>query len=82
MQIIIYGERIKLIKENKEQLVGRYDICLNNNDMVIGYILYRGYNQKYIGDIGYFINSNYRGFNYGYEALCLLSNHLQKFHLT
>lgn len=51
-----------------------YEIVLSNTKEVIGKIDYRGhhYDAK-IGDIGYHIYEKYRGHNYAYKALCLIS---------
>ena len=72
------GENIDL----REMKVGRtrqFNIYLHDTDTVIGYIEYRGYHiRPTLGDIGYEIQEEYRGKNYGYEALSMLGDILNK----
>lgn len=61
------------------ELIGYYKICLCGTTEVIGEISYRGYHcDKYMGDIGYSIDSKFQGNNYSYHALCLLSELLKE----
>ena len=55
-----------------------FDIFLNNSINCVGYLQYRGHHVgKFLGDIGYSINEQYRGNNYAYQALCLISEYLE-----
>ena len=57
----------------------KYYIFLHETDICIGEIGYRGYhNESIFGDVGYSIDEEYRGNNYSYEALLLLSDWLLK----
>ena len=70
---IIAGSRVNLKKIN-DDLLGEYKIVLTDTNEIIGKIEYRGYHiSKSSGDIGYSIEEEYRGNNYAYEALELLS---------
>lgn len=56
-----------------------YSICLCGEKTEIGSIQYRGYHDsKIYGDIGYVIHKKYRGNNYAYQSLCLLSELLNE----
>ena len=61
------------------EICNQYYIFLHGTDICVGKIDYRGYHiQSTLGDIGYEINEEYRGNNYSYEALLLLSNLLSE----
>ena len=65
------------IKRIDSEICNKYDIYLKEKGLKVGYIDYRGYHDSIIsGDIGYVIDYRYRGNNYAYNALCLLSNYL------
>lgn len=51
-----------------------YTIYLNNTDICIGFIEYRGHGISTIGDIGYRISPEYRGNHYALRALNLIRN--------
>ena len=70
----IIGQRVYL-KKPTNGLLGKYKIFLKDSNELIGEIEYRGYHiSEYIGDVGYNIEEEYRGNNYAYEALELLSD--------
>ena len=73
---ITFNEKIDLRKETKK-LEGVYSIFLHNTNICIGEIKYKGYHQ-FGGDMSVFIDKQYRGHGYAYEALRLLSDLLQK----
>lgn len=59
--------------------IGRYGIYLHGEKTMVGTIDYRGKQDVTLqGDIGYSINPAYRGHNYAYKALCILSDILSK----
>ena len=65
------------IKRFGNNVCNRYNIYIKGKGLKVGYIDYRGYhNSIVLGDIGYVIDYRYRGNNYAYKALCLLSNYL------
>lgn len=54
-----------------------YRIYISNTKIEIGHIRFRGYHTNdFSGDIGYSIFKEYRGNNYAYQALTLLSEKL------
>ncbi len=53
--------------------MGMYYICLHNQKEVIGLLSYRGYHQSNLGDVGLYINEEYRHQGYGKRALMLFS---------
>lgn len=56
-----------------------YSICLCGERCEVGVINYRGYHDSFCyGDIGYVIYKKYRGNNYAYQSLCLLSELLKE----
>ena len=58
-------------------LENMYSIYLRNQGIKVGMIDYRGYHSSSLtGDIGYVIDSRYRGHNYASKALALLSDYL------
>lgn len=58
-------------------------IFLHNSPITIGSIEYRGSTKNSsIGDIGYYIDIEYRGNNYAYKALCLIKEKLLKSNIT
>ena len=67
------------IKENEKidlREIGRgiYNIYIHNSKIHIGLITYSGYHSNETsGDIGYLIHEEFRGKNYSFEALQLLS---------
>ena len=64
-----YGHNIKV----------KYEIYLHNEKTQVGNIVYRGYHTSHLfGDIEYDINKEFRGNNYAYRALCLLSDLLKE----
>ena len=70
----IQGDRLEL-KSLNDDICTDYMILLKNTTEIVGKITYRGYHHSnFLGDIGFTINSEYRGNGYAYEALCLLSN--------
>ena len=75
---------IELIEIEK----GIYLIRLNVTKMIVGIIKYRGYHYSMmLGDISYEIYEPFRGNNYAYKALCLLSellynNNIDDFWIT
>jgi len=72
------NEEIDLIKTSSTEGL-RYKIVIHNTSIEIGYIEYRGYHYDInLGDIGYNISPEYRGNNYAYKAVCLLSELLIK----
>ena len=65
------------IKRFGDDIENRYLIYLKKGIVKVGGIDYQGYHKSLLeGDIGYFIYDKYRGSNYAYKALCLLSNYL------
>lgn len=70
----IAGEKIDLIRFNYDEFL-QYYIFKHGRKEEIGYIEYRGqfYDRK-VGDIGFFVHESYRGNNYAYYALELLSS--------
>jgi predicted acetyltransferase len=67
------------IKENekidlRKTVRGRYIIFIHNSKIPVGEINYRAYHSSEIfGDIGYTVHEEFRGNNYAFEALQLLS---------
>lgn len=79
MITITEDEEIELRTENNN-IINFYDIYLKDRNECAGYIKYRGYHcGEKIGDVGYVIYPKYRGHNYAYKALILLSQHLNEF---
>ena len=79
MITVTEDNEIELRTEN-DNIINFYDIYLKDIDKCVGYIKYRGYhNNEKIGDVGYVIYPKYRGHNYAYKALILLSQHLNEF---
>ena len=66
--------RLRLSDESSSS----YVICLHNTQKIIGNIQYRSYHVNTIGDIGYAIEEDFRGNNYAYQALVLLSEKLNE----
>lgn len=57
--------------------VGQYYIYLHNTKICVGSIDYRGYHvHEYFGDAGGFVDEEYRGNGYLYQALALLKKML------
>ena len=78
MITVTEDNEIELRTEN-DNIINFYDIYLKDIDKCVGYIKYRGYhNNEKIGDVGYVIYPKYRGHNYAYKALILLSQHLNE----
>ena len=68
-----------VLKRFTKNIDDMYSIYLKDEVIKIGHIDYRGYHDSSItGDISYVIDSNYRGHNYAYKALVLLSDYLYK----
>lgn len=68
------GEIDIYINSNKGDVAFRGIIFLHNTSLEVGEIEYRGpCDAKWLGDIGYTINEEYRGNNYAYKALELIS---------
>ncbi len=62
-----------------DEICNEYYIYLHGTAICIGKITYRGYHlDSFMGDIGYTIDEKYRGNNYSYEALLLLSSWLSE----
>lgn len=60
-------------------LEGTYYICLCDLGERIGKIIYRGYSKSSIlCDVGYYIDTEFRGNGYAFWALCLLGEHLKE----
>lgn len=74
----IEGENIDL-REIKVGRTRQFNIYLHGTPTMIGYISYRGYHiRPTLGDVGYEIQEEHRGNNYGYEALSMLGDILNK----
>ena len=72
------GDRLELKKEDSD-IRGKYLIYLKGTSNCIGYISYSGYHASdFFGDVGVTIEYMYRGNNYFYEALNILSDLLYK----
>ncbi len=77
-ETIGYDDEI-VLKKFSSNIDTMYSIYLKKDIIKIGHIDYQGYHDsKITGDIGYVIDSNYRGHNYAYKALVLLSDYLYK----
>ena len=73
----VAGDNEIEIKRFGDTIENMYDIYLKDKGIKIGHIDYRGYHFSDItGDIGYVIDSRYKGHNYGYKSLSLLVNYL------
>lgn len=69
------GEIDIYINSNEGDIAFRGIIYLHDTSLEVGVIDYRGpCDSKWLGDIGYTINEEYRGNNYSYKALKLISN--------
>ena len=67
---------LKRISPNIDSI---YPIYLKSEAKKIGHIDYSGYHSSVIvGDVGYIIDADYRGNNYAYKALILLSDYLYR----
>ena len=67
------------LKRPSDSVENIYWIYLKDKSIRIGHIDYQGYHSSMVsGDIGYFIDSRYKGHNYAYKALCLLSSYLHE----
>lgn len=75
LHFVIGNNIVELYKENKNDVVGEYIICLPKSSTIVGSIDYRQGN-LFIGNIGYKIKEKYRGNNYAYYATHLLLNNL------
>jgi len=63
----------------KNNVIGRYFICITSKRKIVGEIYYRGYHVcETFGDVGYRIDMDFRGNNYSYYALCLLGELLKE----
>ena len=84
---MVTGDRLEL-KRMIDKLCTSYTILLKGTDTIVGDISYRGYHEsKFLADIGFTINPEYRGNGYAHEALCLLSdilydNNIKDFWIT
>ena len=68
------GEIDIYLNGNEGDIAFRGIIYLHNTSLEVGVIDYRGpCDSKWLGDIGYTINEEYRGNNYAYKALQLIS---------
>ena len=64
---------------DSDDTIGQYYIYLHNTKICIGNIDYRGYHvHEYFGDAGGFVDEEYRGNGYLYQALTLLKKVLYK----
>lgn len=71
--------RKRIDGRNTNDVTGNYSICLAKKKVVVGEISYRGYHfSKYLADIGYGVDINFRGNDFSYYALCLLGEHLKE----
>lgn len=75
-EIVFYDDEIELGIHPKK-IEGFYYIWLKSINKVIGYIDYSKNDYK-LGNIAYEIYPDYRGNNYAYKALVLLSKYLKK----
>lgn len=68
------GEIDIYLNSNEGDIAFRGIIYLHDTPLEVGVIDYRGpCDSKWLGDIGYTINEEYRGNNYAYKALELIS---------
>ena len=77
-EIIREDDEIRIVRSGNF-LENIYWIYLIKTHEKIGHIDYQGYHSNMIeGDIGYYIFPDYRGHNYSFRALCLLSDYLKE----
>lgn len=75
--LISSNENIDLYKVS-DGLDGSYFIYLHNTSEEVGVISYNPkYSNSIYGDISYSVYEDYQGHNYAFQALCMLSNHLE-----
>ncbi len=56
-----------------------YEIYLHETEILVGNVEYRGYHvSEFLGDVGGYIEEEYRGHHYIYEALCVLGEILNE----
>lgn len=76
--LISSNEDIDLYKIS-EGIDGSYYIYLHNTAEEVGVISYNPkYSNSIYGDISYSIYDDYQGHSYAFQALCMLSNHLEE----
>lgn len=73
---LLKNKEIALVN-NTDLLEGKYNIYRTSDCKKVGFIsFFPDYYDSEIGSIGYDIGPSYRGNNYAYKALCLLSDYL------
>ena len=76
--LISSNENIDLYKLDDE-ICGTYFIYLHNEPEEAGVISYNPkYSNSFYGDISYSIYDDYQGNSYAFQALCMLSKHLEE----
>lgn len=76
--LISFNENIDLYKLDNE-LDGTYFIYIHSKPVEAGVICYNPkYSNSIFGDISYSVYDEYQGHNYAFQALCMLSNHLEQ----
>ena len=73
---ILKNEEIALINQ-KDTLDGMYYIYRIEDDQKVGYIVYSPEDEENIGSIGYSVKDKYRGHQYAYKSLKLLTEYLK-----
>ena len=80
--VIEIRKKLNCTFPDPSMVLGDYSICLANTNRVVGTIQYRGYHfHTFLGDVGYNVYPEYRGHNFAYQALCLLSDVLSEKHI-
>ena len=70
-ELVIGNDNLDIYSTCCENIYTQYDICIHGIKTKIGSIEFRKKDVVY-GDIGYYINEEYQGHGYAYEATCLL----------
>ena len=74
---LLKNGEIALINQ-KDTLDGMYYIYRIEDDQKVGYIVYSPEDEENIGSIGYSVKNKYRGHEYAYKSLRLLTNYLKE----
>ena len=78
MNVVLEDNEIEL-RTDVEGIINTYDIYLKKTNEHIGYVVYRGYHYDVmLGDMGAVVYTKYRGHNYAFKAIKLISELLNE----